>query len=363
MARLGGSNPDRRQAARRPSSDSGPGSAVVRLLASALFLVSATGAAACEPEHVFNLRLDNDLFGGRGQDQGYSNGFLASWRSPDLDAEATDCLPASLRWAMTHIDWLPPEAGARRNLVFSIGHALFTPENTLTTQFLPDDRPYAAALIFGVGANTRRGDRLRTTQLRLGIVGPSARGEQVQNGWHAIIGSDRARGWEHQLGDEPVFQLLHERSRRVVQRSQRTLGWDAIVHWGVSVGNLSTHTNTGVEWRFGKQLPDDFGSDPQRPAGENLAPGRAQRRGRGWSWHVFATLDVRGVAYNIALDGNAWKDSHQVDKRPWVADAGIGLALTRGAWKFTIARFERSREFDGQSSRPAYGSITLSRAY
>jgi lipid A 3-O-deacylase len=263
---------------------------------------------------------------------------------------------------MDHLDGLPPGDGEEKNLVLSFGHALFTPEDTQATELLPDDRPYAAALIVGVGINTRRGDRLRTTLLRLGMVGPSAKGESVQNGWHTIVGSDRARGWQHQLRDEPVFQLLHEQSRRLVRPPPGVLAWDAIVHWGLSVGNLSTHANAGLEWRFGKQLPDDFGSDPLRPAGENLAPSRAQSRGSGWSWHVFATLDARRVAYNIALDGNAWKDSHQVDKRPWVADAGLGLALTHGAWKISFARFERSREFEGQSSSQAYGSITISRS-
>ena len=41
-----------------------------------------------------NVRIDNDMFGGMGQDQGYSNGFLVSAVSPNL-ADYTDdpCLP------------------------------------------------------------------------------------------------------------------------------------------------------------------------------------------------------------------------------------------------------------------------------
>ena len=49
------------------------------------------------------------------------------------------------------------------------------------TDLIADDRPYAAALLLSFGYNARKGDRLRTTQLRLGMVGPSAFGEQVQN--------------------------------------------------------------------------------------------------------------------------------------------------------------------------------------
>src|SRR3546814_8984035 len=94
------------------------------------------------------------------------------------------------------------------------------------------------------GYNARNGDRLRTTQLRVGIVGPSAQGKQVQNGWHKIIGTERFEGWDNQLHDEPVFQLVHERMRRWPAVNADGWGWDAIAHWGGSVGNRSEeHTS------------------------------------------------------------------------------------------------------------------------
>jgi hypothetical protein len=54
-----------------------------------LLLLSASAQAqSCHQDNplrstgTLNLRIDNDMFGGIGQDQGYSNGFLASWVSP-----------------------------------------------------------------------------------------------------------------------------------------------------------------------------------------------------------------------------------------------------------------------------------------
>ena len=32
-------------------------------------------------------------------------------------------------------------------------------------------------------------------------------------------------------------------------------------------------------------------------------------------------------------------------------------------WKFAFARYYRTREFDGQRSRPSFGSFTISRAF
>ena len=222
---------------------------------------------------------------------------------------------------------------------------------------------YAAALLLSFGYNARKGDRLRTTQLRLGMVGPSAFGEQVQNRWHDVIGSDRFDGWDHQLRDEPVLQLIHERRKRLGRReTPGGWGWDLTRHWGGSLGNFATYANVGGEWRFGARLPDDFGTAPLRPAGENTSPVKevADRR---WHGHVFVAVDARWVLHDITLDGNTFKSSHSVDKRPMVADIGYGVALHRGHWRFALARYHRTREFDGQEDIPVYGTFTIGRHF
>ena len=69
--------------------------------------------------------------------------------------------------------------------------------------------------------------------------------------------------------------LTHERTRRWPADASVNAsgwGWDAISHYGGAIGNLETKANAGGEVRFGWKLPDDFGSTPLRPAGENTAP-------------------------------------------------------------------------------------------
>ncbi|MQU07837.1 lipid A deacylase LpxR family protein, partial [Pseudomonas helleri] len=206
----------------------------------------------------------------------------------------------------------------------------------------------------------------RTTHLRLGIVGPSARGHEVQDAWHKFIGVDRFNGWDNQLRDEPVVQLVHERMRRYpLPRIQLGRGWeqDLISHGGGALGNLATYANAGAEWRIGWNLPDDFGSTPLRPAGENTAPTQTGTHRNAWAGHGFLTFDARLIAHDITLDGNTFRSSHSVDRRVFVADIGYGIAVTRGGWKFAIARYYRTREFNGQRERPVFGSFTVSKAF
>ncbi len=312
----------------------------------------------------FNLRIDNDMFGGVGQDQGYSNGFLASWVSPNLAAHGDDpCLPRIARALNRYLAWLQPGGFDEQNMTLGIGQMVYTPADRERRDLVTDDRPYAGALMASVGYNARRGPELRTSQLRLGIVGPASGAGVVQNRWHGLIGVDRFRGWDNQLRNEPVLQLLHERRTRVARRERGDgWGWDLTRHWGASLGNFATYANLGGEWRIGRHLPDDFGTAPLRPAGENTAPVRTPRTGS-WSGHFFAALDARWVLRDITLDGNSLRSSHSVSKRPFVADIGYGLAVYHGPWRLAVARYHRTREFRGQREIPVYGTITIGRRF
>jgi len=311
-----------------------------------------------------NFRVDNDLFGGRQQDEGYSNGALITLVSPNLRDYIDDpCLPALARWANRHLTWLHASDFEQQNMIFSIGQALFTPSDYTRADLITEDRPYAGVLLVNFGYNTRIGNDLRSTQLALGIAGPSALGKQTQHAVHRVLGSEQFEGWDNQIHDEPVLMLLHTRLKRVWLRDEERQGWsgDVIGRWGVALGNLTTFFNIGSELRWGWKLPDDFGSSPLNPAGENTAPPRAERMDH-TRIHLFFSMDARWLLHDISLDGNAFRRSHSVHKRPLLGEIGYGWAIMRGRWKFALARYHRTREFDGQPRTPVFGSFTLSRA-
>ena len=309
-----------------------------------------------------SLRVDNDLFGGDHQDQGYTSGVELGWVSANLkDYQDDPCLSPMARLVNRYLNAIKPEGFDEQNMVFNLGQALYTPKDNTRSDLIPDDRPYAGVLMATFGYNARKGDALQTTQIGLGWVGPSARGKQIQEAVHRVLSDKKFRGWDNQLRDEPLFLLRHERMHRFAWGSGLWT-WDAITHYGAALGNYQTFANGGAELRFGRHLPDDFGSTPLRPAGENTAPARQTRPGGEWRFHAFLTTDVRWVLRDITLDGNTRKDSHSVDKRNVVGYIGYGVAVMKGRWKFAVARYHSSREFDGQSEPPVFGSFTISRA-
>src|SRR5690606_35377079 len=78
----------------------------------------------------FNLRMDNDMFGGADQDQGYTNGFMASWISPNLASYQDDpCIPHVVRSLNRYLAWLQPANFEEQNMTIGVGQMMYTPRS------------------------------------------------------------------------------------------------------------------------------------------------------------------------------------------------------------------------------------------
>ena len=124
--------------------------------------------------------------------------------------------------------------------------------------------------------------------------------------------------------------------------------------YGLALGNIRTHAAGGINIRIGWRLPEDFGADLIRPAGGDESPAKHT------SVYFFASGEARAVARNIFLDGNTWRDSHSVDKRPIVADLSLGLVFQWPSFHFAYTQDYRTKEFYGQPRRDVFGSIGFS---
>src|SRR5262249_16038675 len=130
-----------------------------------------------------------------------------------------------------------------------------------------DDHPYAGWLYTGVAMDQDTDHReLDHLELLAGIVGPEAQGRLVQNDFHQFIGIGTAKGWDHQLHDEPGLLLSYERKSRGATPGFLGQEVDAIPEVGATVGNVMTYGETGITLRFGDNLKADFGQPRIRPS-------------------------------------------------------------------------------------------------
>jgi hypothetical protein len=327
---------------------------VVAILSSAA--ASAKAQEACTPEGLFgsrpstfNFRYENDHFAG--QDQGYSSGLRWQFGSRDVAHEACD--PGSVTLARHVFGWTLPANPDELNLLAGVEHQVYTPSDRLRTDVILDDRPYAAWLFTTWGMRARTGNQLVRNYINIGVVGPAAGGEQVQNFIHRILGRPRFNGWDNQLHNELGLQWVYDHAYRIELRPQSRVQIDAIPHWGGSLGNVATYAEAGSELRIGPNLPDDFGRIPV-----SAAKGDAGLRP-----YFFVSVDGRLVLHDIFLDGNTFGDSQSVDKKSVVGEYAYGVAMYIGNMKVSFTRLHRTREFDGQKELPSYGSLNFTQSF
>lgn len=299
----------------------------------------------------------------------YTAGFKFTWTSPDLsEYEEQNGNNSHKITVMKHLP-LMSKPGRLRTVSLSLIHLMYTPRNIESCHLIDDDRPYAGITQAAIGFHSRNERLMDTLELDLGILGPHSYAENVQRGIHKLFDCPRPMGWEYQLDDELLLNLFYERKWRLghIPLSEHT-GIDFIPHAGAALGNAYTGINTGGQVRFGWNLPNDFGTYTIRPGSDSNAPindkdPRFFRRHTRFGMHVFAGLEGYAVIRDVTLDGNTFRESHHVDKNPFVADiiAGAGFLFSR--YKITYAHVYKTKTFQEQKEGQAFGSFTFSLSF
>ena len=328
-------------------------------LAAALLGPGAAGAECrfqqSDPGRIVGGQIENDLVAD--VDRHYTNGIRFAFVTAEQE---TGILAEVQNWVKTGSRYVPLFAqGDRQRVSFALGQNMYTPESIRLRPPDPNDRPYAGWLYGSAGIVSEGCDRLDSLDLTVGVVGPSSRAKELQSAWHKLIDAPDPKGWSSQLGDELGIVLTWERKWRKGAPDPLPFGLEVDVtpHVAGSLGNVFTLAAAGATFRFGSDLPQDYGPPRIRPA----APGSDSFQPRGsFAWYLFLGGEGRAVARNIFLDGNTWKDSRSVDKIPLVADVYGGIAVTYDNWRVTYTQTVRSPEFDEQSEFDSFGAFSVS---
>lgn len=321
-----------------------PGLKFLSVLGCSLLLSSLVLSGSAQENGTFSFFLENDVFAGT--DRYYTHGTKLAWTSPYRMSDPSD--PFSL-----HATSL------------SFGQSIFTPYDIEREDLIEDDRPYAGITYFSLALHRTDGRTMDTFEFLLGIVGPSSLAAEMQRFVHSLYRGTRPQGWDHQLKDEIVFSMAFDKKWRIFRSGDgEKLGCDLIGHIGGTLGTMMTAAATGWQFRFGSNIPHDFGAFLLRPGGESgvlfndYSNRRAESKRTGI--HGFVYLVGHGVYRNIFLDGNTFKESHRVDKYAFVGDIVLGFTVLRNRFKFSYAYVYRTKQFKTQAKPQIFGSINFS---
>ena len=322
-------------------------------LGGVVLLASAGGARAQmvrpDPDNIFTIQVENDAVSTlKGtSDQYYTSGLKLGWTS-GADALAPVAQLGRGIWG---------DGTTRVSL--NITQSLFTPRDTQISPPNPQDRPYAGELLATIGL-IHDTSATRDLVLRsLGVVGPSALGEEVQNGFHSIIGDTQNRGWHYQVQDQAAGELLLQRTWRLPLARLGPIETDVLPSVAVAVGDVRTYAQIGGQVRIGQGLDSDFGTPRIEPG---LNGGDAYTNTRPIAWYAFAGTDGQAVGYDVSLDGSAFRSATPSVQRIWdVGELQGGVAIMAFGLRLTYTQTWQTQEFKGaKSGLFNFGSLALS---
>lgn len=328
-----------------------PAAALAATLAMALpgaAQAQSAPAAGADPHSIWTLQGENaSISSAKLTDRYYTNGLRISWTS------GTDGVPDFLQRAGRAL-WFD---GTQR-IAIGVTQQIYTPADTSTPASLPRDRPYAGVLMANFTLMQDTPDHRSSMTLGLGMVGPAALGEEVQNGFHDLIGQRHNMGWGSQIHNEPLIQITSERVWRLRTGTVGGLETEALPSLTASVGNLRVYGQTGVIFRIGQGLDGDFGAPRIRPG---MTGGDAYVQTRPFAWYVFAGADGQVVAHDITLDGNTWQNSASVKRKLFVGELEFGFAVIWHGVRLSYTHVLQTAQFSGQKDGlHQFGSLAAS---
>ena len=340
-------------ARRRPATTFG--GAALGLAATLPLAAPAFATPAQDPNSIWTIQVENDavstLTGT--SDQYYTSGIRLGWVSP------TDTLPAPLA-ILGHDVW---GDGVQRISV-TINQSIFTPRDTQAYAPSPHDHPYEGQLLANFGIIQDTDGHRDFAAISLGVIGPSAEGEQVQNGFHNIIGDTPNRGWNSQVPDQAAFNVQVQRTYRlpVVEFAlpyAGSIGFDALPSAKLAGGDVRTFGQLGVLFRIGQGLGSDFGPSTTQ-YGQNGTD--AYVATLPFAWYFFGGVDGQAVGYDASLQGDLFRQySPHVSKRWDVGEISAGAAMMFYGLRVSYTQTWQTQQFNGQKGGLFnFGSLAVS---
>ncbi len=322
---------------------------MIRRVSACLGLLSLAPAASAQA--FFTAVHDNDEWGGKQTDWEYSQGTRFAW----MDASWAE----SARTIVSLLPGIEPSAKILPGV--GAGASFYEPRFLASAAPIRDQRPYAGWLYVSGLLNAETSTHLDSWRLDIGVVGPSAQGEQITKFFHNVFSGYDQLGWDNQIQDRLGLNASWERRWRNIIPISNGIAVDLSPAIGVELGTVSDAINAGAMLRVGTGLETDFGPPRTGAFGGSLAHG-----GQGFSLYGFAAANASYVPWDVFLDEPGGRDSDliragdQITRDKFRSQVTLGLVATWQRLRLTFAVTDASTTYDQQVDAERFSEMNLS---
>ena len=279
---------------------------------------------------------DNDVYVSAIQDQYYSNGLTLQYQ---------------------FLSNTTSEKLAKKMYTFQLGHYLYTPFRAFVPDVANQDRPFAGYLFadFGITKFYKNQQFLKIAY-QLGILGPSAQGDELQKWYHRTFGLPAIAGWAYQIQDQLGANINITYLKNVGYTSNNQLDFNAFAE--AKVGTIFNELTLGFVSRIGfKTLNPIFNS-----VLFNSNIGNEKTDNPLKEVYFFIKPQLSYVAYNATIQGSLFNDNSPLtfDAKPIKASVQLGLKWASKRFNYGYAITYLSKAVaNNRVTGHKYGTITM----
>lgn len=282
--------------------------------------------------------LDNDLYTSTVHDQYYTNGveffyrFLEDNSNLKINKQIKD---------------------------FRIGQYIYNPQTVKAENYYLNDRPFAGYLFFEAGVNNfYQNESVLKLSGQLGIVGPSAFGEEVQKFIHNTFGYDKVQGWQYQIVNNYAIQAEAFYSHKVFKKELGDFV-DFHVQAEAKAGTIWNSISGGMLARIGfiKLLPV-YDSNLHHASISSEKKEKPIRE-----FYLYISPNVNYQIYDATIQGGFFDTKSPVTFEiiPWRFNFESGIKYRKNNWNLSYSFVFRGKElYNNVITSYYYGSIGIS---
>lgn len=222
--------------------------------------------------------------------------------------------------------------------------AAFTPTTILSDSILYNDRPYAATMCLNFYKMSYLNEfKIKlSSDIKIGVIGPAALGEEIQTGIHRVTNNALPLGWQHQVQNDLILNYAVRLDKELLSyRSLSALNGLGEVNLGTYQNNLSL----GLDFSFGHK--------------NNVLSGKENK----FQYFIYLQSKLKAVAYDASLMGGLINRSSDYTIKysainKIVAEEHLGFVIQFPHVYFGVDLGFITPEFAGGKSH-AWGGIRL----
>ena len=294
--------------------------------------------------HEITFITDNDDYTFKYTDRYYTNGLFLKYATALKDFNARTL------------------NDSKKILMFELGQQMFNSHDPHDTDFYKTlDRPFAGALYLKAGiTKVYENENVFQWNIQAGVIGPSAKGKEVQRWWHKNFGLPQIYGWETQLNNEAFLNLQASYHHHLIKQQKEKPWYDAFAFVSGSAGNNLSAVNAGLEFKIGA-----FEKAYQSVAWNTRLQRNKQSPGyrRNHEVYFYFEPQLNYQFYNAILQGGAFagnKGFYHTSIKPLVFQYRYGILYAQNHWTAQLGFTFKTREAEKQIAIENFGTIRLS---